>query len=423
MAKNYQIPRVPVWLSASRVFEIFGFITSMISLISFVIFFDVSDVSMKIKVKTFTGSSSMATVITVFIGGFIYVGEYYKTTWMSTATLSSSFGTCMVAGILHIICFILLVTTSNIQPLDLNQQWHGPVNAIGTNEFWDEILDHSTTPMYWVKFEGGYDVKKYLNLQETCETTQVSKQVFDAVKILTESTWDSKYAGIGADAHNINYKSIVVRDVKRVENVDLWDNYVHERKKIIGSLLRRGPFEKLEDRSTRGSILTSRYMNVELKKELYPELNEYLLFHGTKLALVDNIMKKGMDPRHASESTMMGRGNYCAESSTKSDQYADTSNQRQNVGLKMFLVRVLLGKIYVAISPHKYKLPPCMTCLTDGCINKQHEHFDSVVADIHGKIFREVIVYNSHQCYPESSHTTGYLNGLREMTEANWQFI
>ena len=72
----------------------------------------------------------------------------------------------------------------------------------------------------------------------------------------------------------------------------------------------------------------------------------------------------------------------------------------------MLLVRMLLGNIHVAESACQYKLPPCSTCLksgklTDQCTNKNHEHYDSVVADIPYKNFREFIVYNAHQCYPE----------------------
>lgn len=204
----------------------------------------------------------------------------------------------------------------------LERQWQGPASALGTNEFWDEILDHPTTPKYWEKFEGGYHVKRYLSLQDVCKVTNVSPGVLNAVEKLIQKTWDQQHVGIGADAKNIHYSSIIVQKVQRIENVDLWHNYVHAREKLIRSLLKDGPFDKLEDRSSRGSIYTSRNMDTILKTELYSELNEYLLFHGTKPMVVDNIMQKGMDPRHAAERLMMGRGNYLAESSTKSDQYA-----------------------------------------------------------------------------------------------------
>lgn len=173
--------------------------------------------------------------------------------------------------------------------------------------------------MYWKKFEGGYHVKKYLIDKEFCKTKKTSPSEFNAVKDLVKYTWDKNVAGIGADARNILTNSILVTDVKRIENVQLWDNYIHEREKLIRTILEDGPrpFEKLETMSQRGPVLTSRYLDKTLTRELYSDLNEVYLFHGTKPELVDN-----MDLRHSSHQSMMGMGNYFAESSTKSDQYA-----------------------------------------------------------------------------------------------------
>lgn len=80
----------------------------------------------------------------------------------------------------------------------------------------------------------------------------------------------------------------------------------------------------------------------------------------------------------------------------------DDKNNRGCQGLNMFLVRVLLGNIYRAKGRHQYKHPPCTKCLNDECTNQNHKHFDSVVADFGGgSLFREFIVYNASQCYPE----------------------
>ena len=60
----------------------------------------------------------------------------------------------------------------------------------------------------------------------------------------------------------------------------------------------------------------------QLDKNLVSEINEYYLLHGTKPDLIPNIITDGFDFRMASEKPMFGRGAYCAESSTKADQYA-----------------------------------------------------------------------------------------------------
>lgn len=327
-------------------------------------------------------------------------------TWLDGALLSSSFGICSASAILHLFCFLLLVVTNDdaVQKIDVGQRWSGPKCIPGIKEFWGEIIDHPTTPLYWEMFEGGYHVKKYLIDKEFCQTMETSPSELNAVKDLVKYTWDKNVAGIGADARNILTDSILVTDVERIENVQLWDNYIHEREKLIRTILEDGPrpFKKLETMSQRGPVLTSRYLDKTLTRELYSDLNEVYLFHGTKPELVDNIKTKGMDLRHSSHQSMMGMGNYFAESSTKSDQYADDKNNRGCQGLNMFLVRVLLGNIYRAKGRHQYKHPPCTKCLNDECTNQNHKHFDSVVADFGGgSLFREFIVYNASQCYPE----------------------
>ena len=60
----------------------------------------------------------------------------------------------------------------------------------------------------------------------------------------------------------------------------------------------------------------------QLDKNLVSEINEYYLLHGTKSQLKENIIFDGLDFRMASDKPMFGKGVYCAESSTKADQYA-----------------------------------------------------------------------------------------------------
>jgi len=60
----------------------------------------------------------------------------------------------------------------------------------------------------------------------------------------------------------------------------------------------------------------------QLDKNLISEINEYYLLHGTKPQVKESIIRDGLDFRMASDKPMFGKGAYCAESSTKADQYA-----------------------------------------------------------------------------------------------------
>ena len=52
------------------------------------------------------------------------------------------------------------------------------------------------------------------------------------------------------------------------------------------------------------------------------QVNEHYLFHGTKREALNKIYSQGLSVRVANDRTMLGRGLYAAESSTKADQYS-----------------------------------------------------------------------------------------------------
>jgi hypothetical protein len=68
----------------------------------------------------------------------------------------------------------------------------------------------------------------------------------------------------------------------------------------------------------------------------------------------------------------------------------------------MFLVRVLLGQTFVNSSrdPPKFQRPPCTQFQEVLCHCPSTHHYDSVLDDA-GRLFREFVVYEQCQCYPE----------------------
>ncbi|XP_052279984.1 uncharacterized protein LOC127877783 isoform X3 [Dreissena polymorpha] len=115
---------------------------------------------------------------------------------------------------------------------------------------------------------------------------------------------------------------------------------------------------------------------------------------------VDKIAEQGLDCRLAGHTAMFGQGVYCAESSTKSDQYADPKGMRSLTDRKMLLVRTCLGEPFVTSSPKSYARPPCKSCLEDKCRCSNNQFYDSIIGDGSWN-FREFIVYNMTDVYPE----------------------
>lgn len=82
-----------------------------------------------------------------------------------------------------------------------------------------------------------------------------------------------------------------------------------------------------------------------LERDVVPEVNEYVLLHGTKKETVDVIVNQGLDSR-LSSSSYFGNGVYCAESSTKVDQYAGKNtctsfNVKVILKLTSFIVKIM----------------------------------------------------------------------------------
>ena len=135
------------------------------------------------------------------------------------------------------------------------------------------------------------------------------------------------------------------------------------------------------------SVLT-RHLREHLHKD------ETYLFHGTKLKNLKSIVENGFNHGKYARNGLYGKGIYLAESSEKADQYADPVNERRSDDLTLLVVRVLLGNVVSHASNEPIKAP------YRGAVGRRAAGADSFVTALQ-KRFREFLVFDARQCYPE----------------------
>lgn len=182
------------------------------------------------------------------------------------------------------------------------------------------------TPKYWTKFDNSKRIDEWIsqNPSSLVHLVPASTRELSAIDKLVQRTWKEDLVGVGRDARGIDplvYKKLQVIKVERVENAPLFEKYAENRAKLFRKVGRGVPFNKLEqtDNARRGRIITT--SEDVLLRDVYPAVNEYYLFHGTPVEIVDAIVTQGLDAR-LNKRGMFGPAVYAAESSTKSDSYA-----------------------------------------------------------------------------------------------------
>ncbi|CAL1548808.1 unnamed protein product, partial [Lymnaea stagnalis] len=198
-----------------------------------------------------------------------------------------------------------------------------------------EFVQYASTitemcPSYWKVFKDPSFLRRLVNkvypskhkkVQEiiVCVNNETKKAVTD----LFIKTWDPKKTGIGVDAINlIPNTTVEVLNVERVENFLLFEPYASIRKSLFDKYARMGKLcDDFSSTLPRGQIKTTELAEDFLKEQLYQDVNEHYLFHGTKKDLIEKLTQCGPDPKLCTHG-MLGRGVYLAEMSTKSDQYA-----------------------------------------------------------------------------------------------------
>ncbi|XP_062571656.1 protein mono-ADP-ribosyltransferase PARP14-like isoform X2 [Saccostrea cucullata] len=187
-------------------------------------------------------------------------------------------------------------------------------------------------PSYWTDYKGGEKIKvcKRRNRRHPYSLVNVDQNTKDLVVNIVEKTWESHNVGKGADAKGLDmlfYNNIRITKVERVENLDLYESYVQERQRFFDKARARGgPFPlgtlpKSSGEIKTTSILKSNKTSTSFLSDIYPEINEHYVFHGTLAETLDSVLTQGLDCRMSRGTAMFGQGAYGAESSTKADQY------------------------------------------------------------------------------------------------------
>ncbi|KAL3880949.1 hypothetical protein ACJMK2_033151 [Sinanodonta woodiana] len=248
------------------------------------------------------------------------------------------------------------------------------------------------TPNYWEKFHHKKTVKEWNGsmVELPYKMFKVTGSALsDIIQLINDTLKEQP---------SPNCNNIKVKEVQRLENLQLFDKYASFRHAQFPAVSKRGKLIPLEDiqASTRGQPLTLKYTKrgCVLDQDIYPEVNEHYLFHGTSADAVNGILKQGLDNRLAGNGRF-GNGIYCAETPAKSNQYTDKAGEK-----KMFLIRACLREIYIHNGEnYQFKRAPCKTCQKDQCLCGK-PLFDSIVAEgaLH---YREFILHDRYQVYPE----------------------
>lgn len=187
-------------------------------------------------------------------------------------------------------------------------------------------------PSYWTTYTGGENIKvcKRKMNRPPYRLVAVDEATRDLVVKLVEDTWDSRHVGHGNDAKGLDqlmYRNIHVTKVERVENLDLYESYVQERQRFFDKARTRGrptPIANIAKSSGNiktSTILSSHKSGAGFTSDIYPEINEHFVFHGTLADTMYSVLTQGLDCRMSRGTAMFGQGTYGAESSTKADQY------------------------------------------------------------------------------------------------------
>jgi len=187
----------------------------------------------------------------------------------------------------------------------------------------------------------------------------------------------------------------------RIQNALNWADYIACKSRIKKELANlRNTSDVLDSLADLKTALPlpvdngQKFHELNSKYEVDMDANSVWLFHGTNEAAADSISRGDfrVDKAGSNAGTLFGRGVYLAESCSKSDEYSEENAE----GLRcLMLCRAVLGNINYCAE----KRPNVNELVTSCTAGSYH----SVLGDrekIH-HTFREFIVYDGNQVYPE----------------------
>jgi len=227
----------------------------------------------------------------------------------------------------------------------------------------------------------------------------VSTEVMQAIQTLMDSTWKSTTT---RDRTFNKVQQFQVVNVLHNLNGQMWANYHRARERIRNH---RGTVDRIVAKTSSAFCSDGNEQSAtpswpKCLGHLDTEVNECLLFHGTKPSAANSICETdfSVDLAGSSSGALYGPGIYLAENSSKSDEYAqdDTSGVYQGL-YAMLLCRVVCGQLLYTdeVLPNKDKLVRSCTGFDPP--------FDGVLGD-RAKAkgtYREFVIFDSAQVYPE----------------------
>jgi len=223
-----------------------------------------------------------------------------------------------------------------------------------------------------------------------CESAEVVAQV---EKLLNDTAQPDTH-GIGRDSHARRFRRFRVTSVQRVENSQIWSAYASCRRALADAL------------ASEGYVLPAQARRLSTAGFQYPleggmleaAAGEVFLFHGASRP--ESIASSGFDVRYAyaggGAGAVFGRGVYFAESASKSDHYVRPS---ANGKLTLIIARVCLGRCMVVDRPRSNS--PFLPEVEGKSTPAVPVHYNSILTDVLGRRFREIVVGRDTSAYPE----------------------
>jgi len=183
----------------------------------------------------------------------------------------------------------------------------------------------------------------------------------------------------------------------RNQNQDMWARYSIARTEILTECQRSAKGAKYES----VAVLSANQVETGLQENC----NEWYAFHGTSVENIADICKKNFrvtlagtgatwkDGRDGKGIPLYGFGVYFAERVTKADEYGGGGDDDT---YSMLLCRVVGGLTQV-LTTNEIDVDKLKTDVYDG---PYHSVVGDRVAKL-GKPYREIVIYDKDQCYPE----------------------